>query len=86
MSGSSNEYNQYGFISDVAHKPYGCCVCRKLFAYKGDLKRHVRIHTGERPYKCGYCDKTFNQSTHLRLHEVRQHIRHEFPEIFSPDG
>uniref|UniRef100_A0A4W6G9S0 C2H2-type domain-containing protein n=1 Tax=Lates calcarifer TaxID=8187 RepID=A0A4W6G9S0_LATCA len=33
------------------------------------MNRHRLTHTGERPYHCSVCDRSFNQSGRLREHE-----------------
>ncbi|XP_062582509.1 uncharacterized protein LOC134244266 [Saccostrea cucullata] len=55
-------------------KKYNCSIpgCTFVSAYMKDLERHLRVHTGERPYSCEHCNKRFSRMDKLRLH-VRGH-------------
>ncbi|KFM61537.1 Testis-specific zinc finger protein topi, partial [Stegodyphus mimosarum] len=60
------------------HVSYQCEEC-SYSSYKLDyLKRHIIIHTGERPYLCGLCKKGFgnksNYNRHIRCHARRTHV------------
>ncbi|KAG9356070.1 hypothetical protein JZ751_000914 [Albula glossodonta] len=50
-----------------------CSVCNKRFWSLQDLTRHMRSHTGERPYQCQTCERTFTLKhslvRHQRIHQ-----------------
>jgi len=49
-------------------KIYQCRECSFYSHRHGNLIRHMKIHTDERPYKCHLCDRTFRTNTLLRNH------------------
>ncbi|CAG5124839.1 unnamed protein product [Candidula unifasciata] len=61
-------------VNPISHHgpnfPCSCDFCGRMFAKKEYLRRHIRIHTGERPYKCVICGHSFRRSHHLRRHEM----------------
>lgn len=52
---------------------YPCTHCSKSFDFRFKLIEHMRIHTGEKPYSCSICQKTFRIAQSLRLHMVKRH-------------
>ncbi|XP_029605352.1 zinc finger protein 420 isoform X2 [Salmo trutta] len=56
----------------TSHSPKSqlrCSLCAKLFPKPAYLQRHMRVHTGEKPYGCSHCTKRFSHSHQLKMHE-----------------
>ena len=56
--------------------PRPCPVCGKLFCYKSEFLRHVRTHTGEKPFKCPFCSFSSAQTSNLNAHIKGIHKEH----------
>ncbi|XP_056236797.1 endothelial zinc finger protein induced by tumor necrosis factor alpha isoform X1 [Seriola aureovittata] len=56
--------------SEHAHKPSGflCTECGRAFNSHSNLRIHLNVHTGARPYTCSDCGKSFSQSGALKIH------------------
>ncbi|NXR33386.1 ZN383 protein, partial [Zosterops hypoxanthus] len=49
-------------------KTYRCEECGYCTARNGNLKLHLRIHSGEKPFQCRQCSLAFRTSSHLKRH------------------
>ncbi|GIZ02138.1 hypothetical protein CEXT_484521 [Caerostris extrusa] len=65
-------FTDAGINSIKTAKRYQCFSCGYSTSRSDDLKKHIRIHTGERPFRCTFCTKTCNEkgalNKHMRIH------------------
>ena len=67
------QFRRHNVIHDPNRKKYECKICEKTFTLPGNLKIHTRIHTGEKPYACTFCDRRFVQQQDWNAHIRRAH-------------
>ncbi|XP_078802834.1 zinc finger protein Eos isoform X8 [Oryzias latipes] len=55
-------------------RPFQCNQCGASFTQKGNLLRHIKLHSGEKPFKCPFCSYACRRrdalTGHLRTHAV----------------
>nr|XP_020750715.1 zinc finger protein 740 isoform X1 [Odocoileus virginianus texanus]XP_020750717.1 zinc finger protein 740 isoform X1 [Odocoileus virginianus texanus] len=60
---------QNGSFQVKIPKNFVCEHCFGAFRSSYHLKRHILIHTGEKPFECDICDMRFIQKYHLERHK-----------------
>lgn len=61
----------------ASERRYACTICDLKFTCPARLKRHSLTHTGEKPHKCPFCLRGFNQTNDLVKH-ARNHVKGPF--------
>ncbi|XP_053595837.1 ras-responsive element-binding protein 1 isoform X2 [Microplitis demolitor] len=62
-----------GRFPDYTNRKVMCVFCMRRFWSAEDLRRHMRTHTGERPYSCDICCRRFT----LKHSMLRHRKKHE---------
>ncbi|KAH8851201.1 Zinc finger protein 236 [Schistosoma japonicum] len=50
-----------------------CNICNAKFTKKSDLRYHLNVHFGIRPYECDKCHRRFMKHSQLRQHQFKVH-------------
>lgn len=58
---------------DKYSQPWPCELCSKVFKTPSVLKKHMRYHTGERPFECPECGHRFTIKSDMNCHRKRRH-------------
>ncbi|KAK4309629.1 hypothetical protein Pmani_018740 [Petrolisthes manimaculis] len=66
---------------ELQHQPdnranYFCPLCGKEFhgvRQRRNLKRHMMIHWGDKPFQCPFCIHRTNQKSNLKTHMLKAH-------------
>ncbi|KAG8529403.1 uncharacterized protein KY384_006040 [Bacidia gigantensis] len=69
--GSKKKKGQRFFCTDFP-------PCKLSFTRSEHLARHIRKHTGERPFQC-HCSRRFSRLDNLRQHAQTVHVNEEIP-------
>uniref|UniRef100_A0AAQ4QUG7 C2H2-type domain-containing protein n=1 Tax=Gasterosteus aculeatus aculeatus TaxID=481459 RepID=A0AAQ4QUG7_GASAC len=63
-------------VTASRERPFHCTQCGASFTQKGNLLRHIKLHSGEKPFKCPMCSYACRRrdalSGHLRTHSVEK--------------
>ncbi|XP_037792378.1 zinc finger protein 219-like [Penaeus monodon] len=87
MSGVPQMPSVPGQLDDSGMSPHSsrppmrffCPVCPKGFRSKLDVERHLRTHTGEKPFQCPYCPHRSATKGNLKAHMRHIHMDVRLP-------
>jgi len=74
---TAEEKLSHEFIHTHGYSKTTCNICKVKCASTAKLARHLRIHTGEKPFPCKFCSKAFPRKDYLQRHMCNVHATDE---------
>ncbi|XP_015588743.1 ras-responsive element-binding protein 1 isoform X2 [Cephus cinctus] len=82
---ASDGEEKRGKFPDYSNRKVVCAFCMRRFWSAEDLRRHMRTHTGERPFSCDICCRRFTLK-HSMLRHRKKHESVDSPMYVGTSG
>lgn len=80
-----DESETRGKFPDYSNRKVVCAFCMRRFWSAEDLRRHMRTHTGERPFSCDICRRRFTLKHSMLRHRKKHNVAFDTDNVNSDE-